>query len=241
MSNLTIKFETKNGIKSIEALGKEARTCFDKADTLLFNGGVICAHLSGMTIPQWNETIKTKDENGDEIEETITHKEIKGYQNPKTTKVCGLSYKTIADMVGKSKATVNNYVNAIEVAINNGLFEALAQGIIKFNIQKMRYIDANRDILIDDLHTFEELMSYSEDSLENMVKAKDTTTNNTTNSNNNSNDGDNNDDNNNNENSIEVAMSIDNKLYKGSLPKSVIDEILEKYFTEVVNEETTEK
>lgn len=234
MSKINVNFTTKNGNKSIEALGKEAKTYFEKADNMLLNGAYICAHLNGVNLPTWTEVVVSKDGS----EETITHEAIEGHKEGAKGK--GLSYATIASMVGKSKATVNNYINAICVAIDNDLFEKLANGTIPFNVQKLRRIAEKKDILIDNLHTFEDLMSYSEDSIEDMIKRKEGGSTSGSNANTNTKgegEGEGAED----IKTIETALSVDGKLYKGELPKSVLDDILEKYFTEVINETADNK
>lgn len=231
MSKLTVKFVTTKGAKSAEALGKDAKGFFEKSDMYLLNGAVICTHLNGITIPSYTEVIKTKDKEGNEVEETIEHEEIKGYTDSKNKK--GLSYSKIGDMVGKSKATVNNYVNAIVVAISNGLFEALVNGEINFNVQKMRTIDAHKDILIDNLHTFEDLMAYSEDSIEAMIKEKEgTTTSTTTTEGNEGEDEDTTTD----ETTEELIFEVNGKMYSKMITKAEAEALIEGA-TEVVNEE----
>lgn len=147
-------YNDNNEIRANEELGNEASELFKASEFSLFEGTTISAYLNGIRIPSYVDT------DGNE------HESIK-----KSGK--GLSYAKIGELVGKSKTTINDYVNVLNDIINEGLFEGFVNQKYRFSIKKVRMILENQDILVDEKHSLEELFEYTEKAIEDMLKRKE--------------------------------------------------------------------
>lgn len=147
-------YNEQNKIRTSEEIGKEAFELFKDADYSLFEGVTLSAYIRGIRIPSY------VDNDGNE------HESIKksGKEMP---------YDKVGKLVGKSKTTINDYINVFQDIIAEGLFEGFVNEKYRFGIKRVRMILENKDKLVDDRHTLEELFEYTEESIEEMLKRND--------------------------------------------------------------------
>lgn len=206
-----------------------------------FNVAVECAYFStkGVSIPKYFVSAVVIDAEGNEVDEVV---EIEGKADKKDL----LSYSKLALKVDYSKATITAWINAVDKIISEGLFELFATDELHFNADKINLVldEANTDVFAD--RELSDLLAYSYANLKKMVdtyEGEEETTENEETTNEEETEGENAEgegEETTEEETVETALSVDGKLYKGDLPKSVLADILEKYFTEVVNEEEDE-